>query len=100
MQFDIPFSKSVKAEKEIIIPQDYNYDNGTNKTSIGLSSLGSLNTVGISANLGLGFRINAYNNINAFLEAGYAKRLTNMVDDANWTVSVVGIRSGIRFPLK
>ncbi|MCB0702265.1 MAG: IgGFc-binding protein [Candidatus Kapaibacterium sp.] len=100
LQFDIPFSKSVKAEKEIIIPQDYNYDNGTNKTSIGLSSLGSLNTVGISANLGLGFRINAYNNINAFLEAGYAKRLTNMVDDANWTVSVVGIRSGIRFPLK
>ena len=99
LQFDIPLSTGITAEKEIIIPQDYNYDNGTNKTDIGLSSLGSLNKVGISANLGLGFRINAYKNINAFLEAGYAQRLTNMVDDANWTVTVVGIRTGIRFPL-
>jgi len=99
LQFDIPLSTAITAEKEIIMPQDYNFANGSNVSELEINSLSSINKVGISANLGLGFRINAYKNINAFLEAGYAQRLTNMVDDANWTLSVVGVRTGIRFPL-
>lgn len=99
LQFDIPISSGITAEKQILVPQDYVFDNQTNKLDLNIKSLSSLNTVGISANIGLGFRLNVYNSSQAYLETTYAKRLTNMVDDADWTVSVLGLRAGIRFPL-
>jgi len=99
LQFDIPLSSGITAEKEIIIPQDYVFENQTNKIGLNTESLSSLNTVGISANIGIGFRLNVYNSSQAFLETTYSQRLTNMVDDADWTVNVLGLRAGIRFPL-
>lgn len=99
LQFDVPFSNSIVAEKEILVPLDYVYENQTNKLELDIKSLSSLNTVGISANLGVGFRLNVYKSTQVFLETSYSQRLTNMVDDADWTVSVLGLRTGVRFPL-
>lgn len=99
LQFDIPLSSGIAAEKEIIIPEDYVFENQTNKINLPQKELSSLNTIGIAANLGLGFRINVYNSTQTFFEATYSQRLTNMVDDADWTVSTFGVRAGLRFPL-
>lgn len=99
MQFDIPISSSITATKEIVTPPDYVFANQTNKVDLSLGTLSSLNQVGISANIGIGFRLNVYNSTQAFLETSISQRLTNMVDDADWTVSVYGVRAGVRFPL-
>ena len=99
LQFDIPLSSTIEAEKEILVPEDYVFENQTNTLDLPQTELSSLNTIGIAANIGIGFRINVYNSTQTFFEATYSNRLTNMVDDADWSVSTFGIRAGFRFPL-
>src|SRR5690606_9338062 len=99
LQFDIPLSSSVTAEREILVPKDFVFQNQSNKQDYGINKLSSLNQVGISGNLGVGFIVNVYRNYIAFFETAYSHRLTNIVDDADWTVSLFGIRAGLRFPL-
>jgi hypothetical protein len=99
IQFDIPLSSGVTATKEIVTPPDYVFANQSNTIGLGVESLSSLNQVGISANIGLGFRTNIYSTTQAFLETSLSQRLTNIVDDADWTVTIYNVRGGIRFPL-
>lgn len=99
LQFDIPLSSGITATKEIVTPPDYVFANQSNTIELAQNNLSSLNQVGISANIGFGFRINVYNMTQAFLETSITQRLTNIVDDADWTITIYGVRGGIRFPL-
>lgn len=97
IMFSFPFTSNVIAQTKILQPSNYVYDNGTNTQDVGIDELSSINSLGTSAYLGLGFKQAISTKFDLFTEMNYMQRFTNIVDDSDWTLNRLSILLGVRF---
>ena len=99
LNFAINLSKSIELQRQILIPDNFTYTDGT-RTHIdpddtqSLSSLSFLR-LGFLAGLGLTYPINHL--FSAYVESQFTHHLGNLINDGNWSLNQISLQVGIRY---
>jgi hypothetical protein len=99
INFSISLSDAITFKKQILIPQDYVFENGSREiTEPGApAKLESLSTInfGLFGGVGVNYAINY--RLNAFAEAKQIYYPGNIVSEGNWSISRLEIIAGIKY---
>jgi hypothetical protein len=99
LEFSFPLTSAIKAEREILIPDDFSYPDNTRKKADpnAPSTLGSLSAINTSALFGAGFSYTFDYKISAFFESYYSLPFGSIINDGDWKIPQLVLQLGLKY---
>lgn len=80
----LALSKTIELNRNIVVPVDYTYDNGTRDKSMNQTKINSINTLRIGGFVGFGLIYPVTDKISPFIEFNYSAWYSNIINEGTW----------------